>query len=70
MTIEKFKEDVARAHAELVATTEDVMALVKAGKAFGEQWELAIEREREAHKKMQWVLNSPLAPSVNARQEP
>jgi hypothetical protein len=41
--------------------TADFMAFVRAGRAFGDQWEVAVERERQAHKRMQRVLNSPLA---------
>jgi hypothetical protein len=70
MTVEKFQEDVAKARAKLVAATEDVMALVRAGKAFGERWDAAIERERQAHKRMQGVLNSPLISSGGGKQEP
>ena len=54
MTTEKFKADLALARTELAAATADVMAFVKAGKAFGERWDTSIEREREAHKRMQW----------------
>ncbi len=70
MTIEKFEEDLALARTELAAATADVMAFVRAGKAFGDQWEAAVEREREAHKRMQRVLNSPLASSLSGKQEP
>lgn len=67
MTVEKFQEDLAGARAELVAATEGVMALVRAGKAFGECWDAAVERESQAHKKIQWVLNSPLASSLEGK---
>jgi len=50
MTIEKFEEDLALARMELAAATADVMAFVRAGRAFGDQWETAVDREREAHK--------------------
>jgi hypothetical protein len=70
MTIEKFEEDLALARAELAAATAEVMAFVRAGRAFGEKWEAAIEREREAHKRMQRVLNSPVASFVGGKQEP
>jgi len=66
MTIEKFKAELALARTELDAATADVMALVRAGRAFGERWDAAIEREREreARKRMHWALHSPLASSV------
>lgn len=70
MTTEKFKADLALARTELAATTADAMAFVRAGRAFGGQWKAAVERERKAHKRMQWVLNSPLVPSVGWKQEP
>lgn len=69
MTIEKFEEDLALARTELAAATAYVMAFVRAGRSFGDQWEAAVEREREAHKRMQQVLNSPLASSVDWKQE-
>lgn len=64
MTIEKFKAELALARTELDAATADVMALVRAGRAFGERWDAAIEREREARNRMHWALHSPLASSV------
>ncbi|RON14806.1 hypothetical protein BK662_14960 [Pseudomonas frederiksbergensis] len=70
MTIEKFEEDLALARTELAAATADVMAFVRVGRAFGEQWEAAVEREREGHKRMQRVLNSPRGSSVDGKQEP
>jgi Skp family chaperone for outer membrane proteins len=70
MTTEKFKADLALARTELAAATADAMAFVRAGRAFGEHWKAAVEREREAHKRMQRVLNSPLVSSVGEKQEP
>jgi hypothetical protein len=69
MTIEKFEEDLALARAELAAATADVMAFVRAGRSFGEQWEAAVERERKAHKRMQRVLDRPLV-LWSGKQEP
>ena len=62
MTIEKFNEDLRQAREELNAATAQVMELVRSGKAFGDEWDAAGARERKAFQKMQWVLDSPLAP--------
>jgi hypothetical protein len=70
MTTEKFEKDLALARRELAAATAEVMAFVRAGRAFGEHWKAAVERERKAHKQLQWVINSPLVPSVGGKPEP
>jgi len=60
MTTEKFHEDLQQARLELSAALAVVMCLVKTGKAFGAEWDQALERERKAHQKMHRLFNSPL----------
>jgi hypothetical protein len=62
MTIEKFHEDLKQARLELSDAMAVVMELAKTGKAFGAEWDKALEREKKAHQKMHSVLNSPLVP--------
>jgi hypothetical protein len=69
MTIEKFNEDLHQAREELTAATAQVMKLVRSGKAFGDEWDAAVARERKAFQKMQWVLDSPLAPRGGGKSD-
>jgi hypothetical protein len=64
MTTEKFHEDLQQARQELSVAMAVVMELVKTGKAFGAEWDKALEREKKALQKMHRVLNSPLVPRV------
>jgi len=70
MTIEKFNEDLRQARLELTVATAAVMELVRSGKAFGDEWDAAVARERKAFQKMHWVLDSPLAPRVDKKSDP
>lgn len=67
MTTEKFHEELQRARLELSAALAVVMGLAKTGKAFGAEWEKALERERKARQKMHCVLNSALAYRVDGK---
>jgi hypothetical protein len=46
MTIEKFNEDLHQARQELTAATAAIMELVGSGKAFGDEWDVAVARAR------------------------
>jgi hypothetical protein len=70
MTVTEFQADLARANVELVTAIEDVMALVRARKAFGERWKAAVERESKAHKNMHCILNSYLKSTVTDERRP
>ncbi|MET0849170.1 MAG: hypothetical protein ABWY46_23580 [Pseudomonas sp.] len=70
MTIEKFNQDLRQARLELSAATAAVMELVRSGKAFGDEWDAAVARERAAFQKMHWVLDSPLAPRGDKKSDP
>ncbi|VVO46648.1 hypothetical protein PS870_00071 [Pseudomonas fluorescens] len=70
MTIEKFNEDLRQARLELTVATAAVMELVRSGKAFGDEWDVAVARERKAFQKMHWVLDSTLAPRVDKKSDP
>ncbi|WP_223532709.1 hypothetical protein [Pseudomonas sp. GL-RE-20] len=60
MTTDGFKDEVRLVRQELTTAMATVMDLARAGKAFGGEWDTAVERERKAHKKLRQLLNGPL----------
>jgi hypothetical protein len=59
-----FKLEVLEVNLELAAASREVMQLVRSGKAFGQPWKLACERENKAYKNWRKVIGRPYAPSV------
>ena len=46
LNVQKFTEALHQAHHELDVAIEGVMDKVNAGKAFGDEWQTAVARER------------------------
>jgi hypothetical protein len=58
MAARTYEEDLRQARIDLTTAVDGVMALVRGGKASGEQWDAANKRENLARVKVDRLLNS------------
>lgn len=63
-----YELEVLNVKHELLASLDEVMRLVRQGKAFGPEWTSATERHRCTLKKWRRVIARPSMPALNTKR--